>query len=303
MPELPEVESVRRSLAPHIVGRQVRDVTIFRRDVCDLAPTTPTTPTKRRAAPTLPARLLSGVAIDRLERLGKQLAIIAHGGAPIIRIHLGMSGQLLFLHGSPATLVPSVADAERQHIHLAWSFDDGVMLFRDPRRFGGVLCLPDLGALAQEWSTLGPDGLTISGADLLLRTGESRRVVKAALLDQRVVAGVGNIYADEALFASRIHPLTPCVQLNTQAWDRLAHAVRETLRIACEAGGSTLRDYVNADGQRGTQQMVLRAYGRGGLPCLHCGTPLEAFRVAQRATVACPCCQSYPERSQAFSRV
>jgi formamidopyrimidine-DNA glycosylase len=145
--------------------------------------------------------------------------------------------------------------------------------------------------LEARWAALGPDALGITGGDLEGRAGESDRAIKAVLLDQGVLAGVGNIYADEALFRAGLSPRRKARRFGPDDWHRLAGAIRETLAEAVRARGSTLRDYVGAAGEAGQAQLLHRVYGRRGEPCTNCGRRLKGIRLAQRATVYCPACQ------------
>ncbi|HYD00480.1 MAG TPA: bifunctional DNA-formamidopyrimidine glycosylase/DNA-(apurinic or apyrimidinic site) lyase [Phycisphaerales bacterium] len=270
MPELPEVETVRRSLAPHLVGRTIDTARLRRRDFVSGKAT--------------PAALLQGATIERLERRGKQLAVIARDGRVVI-VQLGMSGQVLV----------SPADAPLPtHVHAVWTLRGSkqTILFRDPRRFGGLTTLDSTEDLQRAWSALGPDGLAVTGGEFWKAVNASARAIKSALLDQRTVAGVGNIYADEALFEAGVHPKAICRRLSRPRIERLARAIREVLARAVEARGSTLRDYRDADGLEGSYAGLHRVYGRGGLPCPSCGKPLQKLTVGQRTTVCCPRCQT-----------
>lgn len=275
MPELPEVETVRLGLAP-VLGVPVVSVRVARRDVVrDHA--------ERRQGTLDHAHLLVGHPIDRALRHGKQLALLAPSGRAAL-IHLGMSGQVLVL--DPGT------EVQGGHAHVVWSLADGRrVVFRDPRRFGGVWLLPDQAALNARWAALGPDGLGVSAKHLKERLGRSARAIKPALLDQQAVAGVGNIYADEALFRAGIRPDRACYSLEGPEWTKLAAAVRAVLRAGIRAGGSTLRDYRRPDGSAGQATRAHLVYGRGGQPCLTCGQPLSSAVLAQRTTVWCPTCQ------------
>ncbi len=294
MPELPEVETVRRSLVARVAGRVVVGATLHRRDVAVL----PGDPEggfsrQRSGAPGPRGRvrgtaLLVGGTLLEPNRHGKQLALVARDGRAIV-VHLGMTGLVRWV-ARGARLEPA------DHVHAAWRLDDGSRLvFRDPRRFGGLWLLPEPGMLEARWAGLGPDGLRTGPEDLAqgLRSGlaGARRAIKAALLDQRVVAGVGNIYADESLHEALIHPRRLAAGLTGAEVDRLARAVSGVLTRAVEARGSTLRDYTDAEGRRGEAQLVHRVYGRGGGACLACGAGLESAQVAQRTTVWCPVCQ------------
>jgi formamidopyrimidine-DNA glycosylase len=278
MPELPEIEHLRRTLDPWLLGARVREANLIRRDVL-------------RARPDgcdLNQALLAGARVVDLRRRGKQVAIVASDGRALC-IHLGMSGRLwIEPHRQPRPLP--------DHVHCRWRIDGprgrGELIFRDPRRFGGLWAFASMQDLErQRWSALGPDALAIAAAQLRARLADSSRSIKAALLDQAAVAGVGNIYADESLFASRIHPLRSCRRLEAEDWSALAAALRLVLRRAISAGGSTLRDYRDADGSPGLFTIAHRVYGRAGLPCPRCRSVLRSLVVAGRTTVACPGCQ------------
>lgn len=284
MPELPEVECVRRSLEPRLVGRRIGAVRVFRQDYCMAYDE------RGRERRVRGEDLLEGARITGVTRRGKHLAVIAEDGRGMA-LHLGMSGQLLWNAARGA--------GERDpHVHVRWTVEDdepgggGVLAFRDPRRFGGVWAYPTLAALVEaRWRELGPDALEISGAELRSRLGGTRRAIKAALLDQGVLAGVGNIYADESLFRARLHPERIAGELGADDTERLARAIREVLRDAVRLGGSTLRDYRDANGDAGEYQGAHEVYGRGGEACRRCGRTLESLRVGQRTTVYCPGCQ------------
>jgi formamidopyrimidine-DNA glycosylase len=218
-----------------------------------------------------------------LARRGKQLALIAEDGRVLV-VQLGMSGQMRVLPPGPA--------GQETHVHASWLLETGErVIFRDPRRFGGLAVLPDPAALEARWSALGPDALAITGRALAAAIGESSRAIKAALLDQSAIAGVGNIYADESLFRARLRPDRLCTTLRDPEYSRLAAAIRQSLTLAIKAGGSTLRDYTTATGGRGGAQEAHLVYGRAGQTCKRCGGILEGLKLAQRATVFCPACQ------------
>lgn len=287
MPELPEVENLRLSLVPHLVGATISNARLLRADVCESFTAKPSG--IARAEPT-PRALLRGTTIESLVRHGKQMAIVAADGRAMC-IHLGMSGRVTWRQNGTKEPVPA-------HTHATWTLADrrGELLFTDPRRFGGIWTYPSLAALTEHrWSQLGLDGLTTDIAQLSSRLvaslQASQRPIKACLLDQSVVAGVGNIYADEALFASGILPNRPSDALGEADVVRLAVAVRSILSQAVEAGGSTLRDYVDSDGLPGRAQLLHAVYGRGGEPCTTCGTALQTGTLAQRTTVWCTTCQ------------
>lgn len=286
MPELPEVETVRRGLVP-IIGHEIVACDVRRRDVVRDRTTQSTNP---RRGPIHPASLLVGSVVTELVRRGKQLGVIARdhrdhrGGERVVLIQLGMSGQV----GLIAT--PRIPDA--RHVHVVWTLDDARrVFFRDARRFGGITLLPDRAALEQAWSALGPDALSIRADSLNRAIAGSGRMIKAALLDQGVLAGVGNIYADEALHRAGIDPRATCVSLGGDRVQRLAESIRAVLRAAVRARGSTLRDYRDASDQPGSAQLLHRVYGRAGKPCPDCGTTIRRTRIAQRSTCWCPVCQ------------
>lgn len=297
MPELPEVECLRRSLMPHLMGRKVVTVRLYRRDVV-VTPDDPPGGASRRAkgkGPPSPVRrlraeeLLSGTTITDLRRHGKQLAILGKwaDGRPmrVLLVHLGMTGQLRYLD-------PGVRLADSSHIHAKWRLDPpGRLVFRDPRRFGGLWTLPTEAALEARWQRLGPDALRVTAPPLRRALEGSRRAVKAALLDQAVIAGVGNIYADEALFLSCIHPGREAGGLTSAEYQTLTAAIRQVLRWSIASGGSTLRDYVDGQGRRGRGQERHMVYGRGGEPCRECGSPLCSGVIGQRTTTWCRVCQ------------
>jgi len=296
MPELPEVEHLRRSLEPVVVGALVRSVRIARRDVIST--------TKRRPSATeLEQSLLVGGRIVATLRKGKQMALESDSGRVLV-VQLGMTGSVTIERG------PAPTGMDGKHRHVVWELVTATgsgpgasvrMAFRDPRRFGGLTVHPARADLERAWSELGPDGLTILGDELALRLKGSRRPVKSALLDQTVVAGVGNIYADESLFASSIHPLHRADRLVPHQIERLADEIRRILNQAADAGGSTLRDYRDAFGQPGDAVQHHAAYGRADEPCLRCGTALRGIRLQGRATVFCPCCQHLSTKLKAVS--
>ena len=279
MPELPEVETVRASLGPMILGSSITRVHIDRFSVFANAPA------QRRQA----GRALgTGQRLVELCRLGKQLALVLDSGS-VVLIHLGMTGQL-FVRRACTT---HTHDLLKDHVHIRWVFGrKKVMCFRDPRRFGGVWAYDSLETLWQaRWSLLGPDALTIRTADLCAALGSTQRTIKACLLDQRVLAGVGNIYADESLFLAGIDPRSKACQLPREAIRRLARCIRGVLSQSIRAGGSTLRDFVDANANPGYHQIQFRVYSRSGQPCSQCAQTLASTRLAQRMTVWCPGCQ------------
>ena len=272
MPELPEVETVRRGLESRILGGTVTRVRLDRPDYV-------------RHGSTSARAMLRGATITALIRRGKRLAILADDGRAL-DLHLGMSGQVLTLTGRQ--------DAGT-HAHATWWITapdwQGRVVMRDPRRFGCLRTHASHADLEAAWASLGPDALTVRASTLQSRLGRSRAAIKTKLLDQHAVAGIGNIYADESLFRARIHPASRCCDLNAEAYAALGRAVRLVLRRGIERGGSTLSDFVDIDGQQGGYQQSHTVYGRAGEPCRRCRTHLEHGLFAQRTTVWCPRCQ------------
>jgi formamidopyrimidine-DNA glycosylase len=287
MPELPEVEHLRRSLEPWIVGAQLIDVRVLRKSVVTLASET------GRSNAVLRAALGVGETIVGTDRRGKQMAIAFANGRFLV-IQLGMTGSVTIERGAPPRGV------EARHRHVIWNSysparpsepEPWRLVFRDPRRFGGLTAYHSREVLDRVWNTLGPDALNIAGDELLDALARTRRPIKSALLDQSVLAGVGNIYADESLHAAGIHPLQTASAVPTAQVHRLASEIRRILGRATAEGGSTLRDYRDAFGKPGNAVQVHAAYGREGQPCLRCGTILLGLRLQGRATVFCPRCQ------------
>lgn len=279
LPELPEIETIRRTIGPLLVGRTLHVAAIGPHDMRARGEGRGTGGS--RSSWITPRELLDGARVDRLERRGKRLAILAGDGRALV-IQLGMSGQLM-----------TGDEAEATHRHVTWSVGRRAadIVFRDPRRFGGVTPYRSHAAMLEAWDLeLGPDGLTVTAEQLTHRLS-GKRAVKAALLDQAVVAGVGNIYADESLHLAGIDPRTRCSRLRPQRVAELAEAIRTILMRAVTHGGSTLRDYRAGNGARGNAQQLHAVYGRNGEPCMACGAALRGARLAGRATVWCARCQ------------
>ena len=270
MPELPEVETTMRALAARLAGRRVRDLVQRRADL---------------RFP-LPARLgarLEGRTVLRFARRAKFIEAFLDDGA-VLLLHLGMSGRLVF-DGEPCG----------PHEHLTFAFDDGTLLrFVDPRRFGMLDLWPAERLGEHRWlAHLGLEPLDAGFGGRSLRAAlEGRRTaLKVALMDQRLVVGVGNIYASESLFRARLGPSRPAGSLAPAEAQRLARSVRAVLREAIEAGGSSLRDYVQSNGELGNFQRNFRVYDRAGEPCLVCGGPIGRTVHGARATFSCAVCQ------------
>jgi formamidopyrimidine-DNA glycosylase (fpg) len=270
VPELPEVETTRRGLAPHVEGRTVTAVTLRRPDL-------------RWPIPAEVARELPGRRIVQVRRRAKYLLLDTDAGHSAL-LHLGMSGMLRVL---PADTPVGAHD----HVDLA--LDSGrVLRFTDPRRFGCLLWQP-AGTEHALLRGLGPEPLSERfDGHWLYRLSRGRSApVKTFLMDQRIVVGVGNIYAAESLFRAGISPLRPAGRVSLARYMALAEAVRGILGHAITRGGTTLRDFLNPDGAPGYFEQELAVYGRGGLPCPACGTRLRQASVGQRTTVWCPRCQ------------
>ncbi len=269
MPELPEVETSCRGIRPHVVGQQILDVIVRQ-------------PKLRYPIPPLVGPLV-GQRIDAVTRRGKYLLLAA--GTGHLLIHLGMSGSL--------RLVPST-EPPGKHDHVDWQLASGLSLrLTDPRRFGVVDWLEGDPFAHKLLATLGPEPLEPEfDTDFLYRQSRGRRVpVKSFIMDSHVVVGVGNIYANEALFMAGIHPLRSASRISLERYQRLTAAIKAVLAAAIQQGGTTLRDFVGGDGKPGYFKQSLHVYGRDGLPCGQCGTLLKEARLAQRATVFCPRCQ------------
>jgi formamidopyrimidine-DNA glycosylase len=274
MPELPEVETTRRGLAPHLLGREIRSVVVRNRHL-------------RWPLPRGIEERLRGGRITGLSRRGKYLLmeIRRADAAGWLILHLGMSGSLRVVDAA------SLAD---RHDHLDLVLDDDHRLrLRDPRRFGAVLWTEDALASHPLLAHLGVEPLSsaFTGAYLYARTRKRTAAVKLVLMDAGLVVGVGNIYANEALFAAAIDPRTPANRLGAKRCARLVAAIRHTLRRAIAAGGSTLRDFVGADGRPGYFQQQYAVYGRAGEPCPRCGRRVKQIRQGGRSTFFCPGCQ------------
>ena len=270
MPELPEVETTRRELAPRLIGRRVERVLIRE------------TRLRWPIPPELAGRL-EGRRITGLERRAKYLLASTREGTVVL--HLGMAGSLRIVEdGEPPG----------RHDHVDWRLDDGRRLrYRDPRRFGAMLWWEGPPAEHPLLSRLGPEPFSdaFHGGWLYGRSRGRRAAVKSFLMDGRVVAGMGNIYANEALFEAGVHPRRPAGRVSRARYGRLAAVIRELLARSIGAGGTSFRDYVRTDGTPGRYQARLLAYDRAGEPCVRCGAALHGSIVGQRSTVWCPRCQ------------
>jgi formamidopyrimidine-DNA glycosylase len=262
MPELPEVETVVRTVAPHLTGRVIRSAEFTSRHV---------TPGNRSAL----TRRLVGRKIESVRRRGKFIVVTLDQG--MFTIHLGMTGRLLAVN-------ELVSGKAGEHTHGVFTLDDGLLLYDDPRQFGKI-----------EWNParvakLGPEPLEITFEEFRARLRRKSRI-KSLLLNQSFLAGLGNIYVDESLYAAGIHPLASAVRISAARAAKLHQAIREILSTAIAAGGSSISDYVDAEGRRGWFQVSHQAYGREGEACARCGSAIRKIVVAQRGTHFCPKCQ------------
>ena len=277
MPELPEVETIASDLRPHLVGRTVLG--------CDLR----FPGVVRHPEPDRFVAELQGRRIEAVTRRGKYILHHLGGSAgprDLLVVHLGMTGEWRCV--APGTPEPD-------HLHAVFHLDgDGELRYRDVRRFGRLLLGTEAALVgARRMPRLGPEPLdpAFTAADLYRRLHGRRAPVKALLLDQVVIAGVGNIYADESCFRARVRPDRPAGELSRRAVSRLHGALGELLREAIANRGSSVDDYRDAWGNMGGEQELLQVYGRGGEPCPRCGRPLATLRLAGRTTVFCRRCQ------------
>jgi formamidopyrimidine-DNA glycosylase len=292
VPELPEVEVTRRELEPNLLGRTIARVATTRRSYFFLT------------APKQLERGLLGRTALRLERVGKYLLLELSDGSRLL-LHLGMTGQLFF-SGDPSvrllsslrgvTLAPEQQQRDRfvpdAHTHLVLGFEDGSseLYFRDVRKFGKVELLA-AGQASARLDKLGIDALRASGADLYAATRGRRVAIKTLLLDQAVLAGIGNIYADEALFLAHVHPLRPAARVKPAECAAIVAAVQRVMLRSIETGGSSISDYVRPGGERGAYQDERQVYARRGEPCRVCGAAIQRKVLGQRSTHFCARCQ------------
>ena len=266
MPELPEVETVRRTLAPVVERRTIAAVSFVWPRTCVGDPRA----TEAR---------LTGQYIERLERCGKYLLfrLRRDGRGSVLVVHLRMTGNLL------------VNGARGEFTRASMSLDDGTaVVFQDVRKFGRWQWSERLPA---RLAALGPEPLEIGCDEFADRLRSRRARLKALLLDQEFLRGLGNIYADEALFRARLHPLRSAESVGPRKTRDLHGAIRAVLQEAIDAGGTSIRDYRDSRGAQGGFQRQIRIYGRGGEPCVNCGTRVRRLLVAQRSTHFCPRCQ------------
>jgi formamidopyrimidine-DNA glycosylase len=273
VPELPEVEVIRRGLAPKLVGETIVGVSQGGQRL------------RRQSEPDELAALIGQTVVD-LSRRGKYLLVHLDQGQTLL-VHLGMTGRLFYQTDACPAL---------PHVHLVFRLHSGhKLVYQDVRRFGQVLVYPagvQPPALAQVG--LEPWSRRLTAARLRQQTTRLKRPVKNFLLDGRIIAGIGNIYASEALFATRLHPQTPVGDIGLETWTQLIRAIRRILSQAIAAGGTTIANFQDCEGQSGLFAVQLKVYGRAGEPCPGCGTPLVRLVMAGRSTFFCPRCQ--PEK-------
>jgi len=291
VPELPEVEVTRRQLEPLVVGRRIARVFTTRPSYFFLTP------------PAALRRSLPGRRVEALERVGKYLVARLDSGERLL-LHLGMTGQIfgagipgvrLLSSSAGASLTPEEqqqAFRPDRHTHLRLRFDDRGpdLFFRDARKFGKVQLMRP-GEPSPRLERLGPDALTARGKHILEGARTRRAPIKSLLLDQSLLAGVGNIYADEALFLARVRPTRPGRRVSRDECNRLASAIRRVLRRSIATGGSSISDYVQPDGGAGAYQDERRVYGREGEACPRCRATIRRKVIGQRSAHYCPRCQ------------
>jgi formamidopyrimidine-DNA glycosylase len=290
MPELPEVETTRRRIGPLLVGRRIERIETTAPSYFFLTP------------PAELKRALEGRRIESLDRIGKYLVAGLEGGSRLL-LHLGMTGQLFSSQATSVRLLSATARAslapEEQrsfepdlHTHLQLRFDGGgpQVYFRDVRKFGKVQWLAP-GERNARLDRLGTDALVLTGEDLFEACRGRKAAIKAILLDQSIAAGVGNIYADEALFMAGVRPGRAAGRVTRRECDAIADALHRVLLRSIETGGSSISDYVAPDGADGSYQDERKVYGRAGEPCRECAQPIKRQIVAQRSTHYCARCQ------------
>ncbi len=261
MPELPEVETVVRSVKPHILGKKIEAASFRSHRVT-------------RADHEQTSQALTGATITDVRRRGKQILIDLDRG--LLYVHLGMTGKLLW--NAPPT----------KYTRAQLQFEDGLLLYDDTRMFGRVEYFP---VVPDMLSRVGPDALTISFEEFHARLKRHKGRIKAVLLNQSFLAGVGNIYADESLFAAGVHPKTATQRLSKIRAQRLHGHLLEILESAIQHRGSSIADYVDSQGERGSYQQRHNVYGRKGKACSRCGAVIRRIVLAQRGTHFCPRCQ------------
>jgi formamidopyrimidine-DNA glycosylase len=270
MPELPEVETTVRGIAPHIEGQRIKQVIIRQHKL-------------RWPVPETLNETLAGICIRLVSRRAKYLLFVTDIGTVIL--HLGMSGNLRIMTEEKIVDKPA---------HIDFIFNNGTVLrYNDPRRFGAVLWTTSPATEHGLLKDLGPEPLLpdFDGKHLYQLSRQRKIPVKSFIMDSHIVVGVGNIYANEALFMAGIHPSRHAGRISLARYQHLADCIKMVLQSAIQQGGTTLRNFVNEAGNPGYFKQQLRVYGRAGLPCIHCLQPLKEIRIANRSTVFCINCQ------------
>jgi formamidopyrimidine-DNA glycosylase len=270
MPELPEVETTLRGILPFVLKQQITAVTIRHYGL------------RWPIQPDL-ASLLTGLTVETVSRRGKYILMATAKGT--LLLHLGMSGSVRILN---KPMPP------RKHDHVDITFANGACLrFTDPRRFGALIWTTGAPEDHPLLSHLGPEPLAadFSGEYLWQRARDRKVPIKSFIMDSKIVVGVGNIYANEALFTAGIRPKKAAGKISLAQYTLLATAIQKILRAAIKQGGTTLKDFVNSSGDKGYFKVHLQVYGRGNSPCVICKTTLKEIRLGQRSTVYCPRCQ------------
>ena len=270
MPELPEVETTRRGIEPHLCGQQVRKLIVRQAGL-------------RWPVPAQLARRIRGTDIEQISRRAKYLLIDTSKGTLII--HLGMSGSLRIIHDNTPP---------GPHDHIDLQLNNGVVMrYTDPRRFGAWLWTEEPAGQHPLLCKLGPEPLSddFNDAYFFSRSRGRKLAIKAFLMDSHIVVGIGNIYASESLFRAGIHPARAAGRISRQRYRKLVNAVKQVLTEAIRQGGTTLRDFSNGEGKPGYFQQSLNVYGRTGEACPVCATTVRETRTGQRSTFYCPRCQ------------
>lgn len=270
MPELPEVETVVRGLRKTVLGKKIKNLKIF----------------PSRVLHSSPAFLKKNLIRQRIQEIGRRgkNIIIKLSSGDLLMIHLGMTGNLFYLNRP--TLM-----GKHDHIELEFS-DKTYLRYSDIRKFGKFKLIKSSQAIKEEvLKTLGPEPLEISGDDFVHLLQKKKGKIKSVLLNQSIIAGIGNIYADEALFEAKIHPLQKVSDLSRNRLIRLHQSIQKILKKAIKAGGSSVDNYRDVKGERGFFQFYHKAYGREGEPCKRCGTKIKRIVINQRSTHFCPKCQ------------
>jgi formamidopyrimidine-DNA glycosylase len=271
MPELPEVETIVRGLGPRLAGLRIRSVRLL-------------DPSLLRGGRAAELKRLKGAKILGVRRRGKMILIDGEGGWALL-FHLKMTGLLLLEN-------PAIPPGKHARLVLKFEKSDRELRFHDIRRFGFLRCLAGgSGCVSPELDALGPEPLDIAPETFVRLFAGRRGSLKPLLLDQRFIAGIGNIYADEILHRARLHPRTPVQRLDRRGLRTLRKAVISVLEEAIRRKGSSIRDYADPDGRPGEFQEFHRVYGREGEPCRKCGTKILRIRVGGRSSFFCPSCQ------------